>query len=405
MALLKSTFKRWNGSAWDIHYFRTSADIIDETTTYKVMTATERTAISTYLTTFNAANKLLQLDGSGLIPIGLIPGGLNYLTINNPTFTGILKGKLQEGSWLADSSLFKLSSHNASEAGSGIPGFIEFKAVQGDYVDLELNAATIYLKSTNPIDAGAGKITNLASPTLGSDAATKTYVDGLVATGTKPRSPVKAATTVNITLSGLQSIDGYTTVAGDRILVKNQTTTSQNGVYTASATAWSKVAADSVTGVLVFVESGSTNNDTQYYASTDTSWILFSRVDTITASGGLQKVGTDISVASLGITNAMLAGSIAYTKLANTAIVDSLGAWTNPSYGAPNVANTLTVWLQSALSAIKQLRGTANYNTDNAETIAGAYTLAAAKNRTYTGNSDPGTTGYVAGDLFFQDIV
>lgn len=93
MEVLKSTFKRWNGSTWDIHFFRTSADIIEETDSYKIMTADERTAIDDYLNTFNATNKLLKLDGTGKIPVGLIPGGLNYLTKSNPQFTGTMKGR------------------------------------------------------------------------------------------------------------------------------------------------------------------------------------------------------------------------------------------------------------------------------------------------------------------------
>lgn len=50
-------------------------------------------------------------------------------------------------------------------------------------------------------------------------------------------------------------------------------------------------------------------------------------------------------------------------------------------------------------------RGTALYNTSNAQSIAGAYTLANTKNRTYVGSSDPATTGFEEGDLFFQDLL
>ena len=53
------------------------------------MTSTERANL-TLLESFNAADKLLQLDGSGLIPVALIPGGLDYLTTNNPTYTGVM---------------------------------------------------------------------------------------------------------------------------------------------------------------------------------------------------------------------------------------------------------------------------------------------------------------------------
>ena len=402
MSILKSTFKRWNGSAWDIHYFRTSADVIDETTSYKIMTADERTAIANYLNSFNAANKLLKLDGNGKVPVSLIPGGLNYLTKNNPSFTGILKGKQQEGSWLAGGSLFKLSSHNTSDSGSGLPGFIEFKADQGDYVDLELSASQIKLTSLNGVDVNNKKITNVANPTAPLDATNKSYVDGLIASGTRPVDPVKAATTKPISLTGLQKIDDYMTVAGDRILVKDQTGDgADNGIYTASATAWSRIHDDSTAGKLTFVENGTVNNDSQFFATSNTSWSLFSRVDTITVSGGLRKVGTDISVASSGITNDMLAAGIRLSKLESFASNDSVERELLPA----TASRALKDHLEDIYSSIKRLRGAADYATHNGQTIAGAYDAAAEKNRTYTGNSDPGTVGYATGDLFFQDIV
>lgn len=84
MSVIKSVFKRWNGSTWETYYFDTSADLVAETTNLKIMTAAERTAIANNLDAFNAANKLLKLDGDGLIPTNLIPGGLDYLPVNNP---------------------------------------------------------------------------------------------------------------------------------------------------------------------------------------------------------------------------------------------------------------------------------------------------------------------------------
>lgn len=79
---------------------------------------------------------------------------------------------------------------------------------------------------------------------------------------------VKAATTANITLSGTQTIDGVALVAGDRVLVKDQTTASQNGIYVVSATAWSRSAdADTISelaGACVNVDSGTTNGGMRF---------------------------------------------------------------------------------------------------------------------------------------------
>lgn len=71
----------------------------------------------------------------------------------------------------------------------------------------------------------------------------------------------------------------------------------------------------------MFVEEGTFNNDSKFYATSPTTWILFSRVDTITAgvNGGLVKTGTALSIATGGVTNAMLNGSIDQAKIATFA--------------------------------------------------------------------------------------
>lgn len=90
---------------------------------------------------------------------------------------------------------------------------------------------------TANLNAGGFKLTNVATPIAATDAVNKSYVDA-VATGLSPKGNVKVATTANITLSGLLLIDTYQTVAGDRVLVKDQTDLKENGIYVASAGAW-----------------------------------------------------------------------------------------------------------------------------------------------------------------------
>lgn len=86
---------------------------------------------------------------------------------------------------------------------------------------------------------GGFKITGSADPTSAQDVATKAYVDQ-VALGLSPKKAVRVATTANITLSGAQTIDGIAAVAGDRVLVKDQSTASANGIYVVAAGAWSR---------------------------------------------------------------------------------------------------------------------------------------------------------------------
>lgn len=409
MALIKSTFKRWDGTGWNIHYFETSADVVQETDTFKVLTATERTKIATYLTNFGGANQLMLLDGSGLIPVAKIPGGLDYLPTNNPTFTGNLTGpnglfntlRINGPTPATKYYVFDYPAPDSLRIGTATGTALELTESDG------INEGFIW-------NFGNGRLSALATPVNTTDAATKAYVDGLVAEGVTPIPSVKAATTSNlVSLSGTLVLDGYQTVIGDRVLVKNQTTVAQNGIYTVASGAWTKITAESTKGSLVFVENGNTQNDSKFYASTDTAWIKFSQVDTydVIASGGLQKVGTNFGIESGGIGNSMIAtGTIewagATNKLTTAASTDSIdvgNGWLDLRNATSN--ENLIDHIGQLYTAVKKIRGTANYNTNNAETIAGAYDLAEVKNRTYTGSTDPATTGYIAGDCYLQNIV
>ena len=144
------------------------------------------------------------------------------------------------------------------------------------------------------------KITNLTTPTNANDAANKSYVDG-VAQGLNVKSSVVAATTTNITLSGAQTIDGVSITAGQRVLVKNQTTATQNGIYVAAASAWAR-SADQQTptqGDFTFVEQGTTNGSQGWIlANGSTTWTQFSAAGEYTAGTGISISGNTISVAS-----------------------------------------------------------------------------------------------------------
>lgn len=199
-------------------------------------------------------------------------------------------------------------------------------------------------------------VLQVATPTEGDAAnrvASKGYVDG-VAQGLDIKDSCKAATTANITLSGAQTIDGITIGAGDRVLVKDQSTQTENGIYIASASGWSRAAdfaaGAAEAGAFTFVEQGTVNGDNGFVCTSDkgsdvvgTNNIVFSQFSgagQITAGLALTKVGNTLNVAtddssieissdalqvkSGGITNTMLAGSIAASKLAGSIPADKL---------------------------------------------------------------------------------
>lgn len=119
----------------------------------------------------------------------------------------------------------------------------------------------------------AGNITIGGTPSEWNHAVTKSYVDAL-AQGLRVREPVRVATTGNITLSGLQTIDGVTLQAGDRVLVWKQTNAAQNGVYVASSGTWTRASdfdeGSEFPGATVLVKEGETYADTMFVCVNDT---------------------------------------------------------------------------------------------------------------------------------------
>ena len=120
---------------------------------------------------------------------------------------------------------------------------------------------------TADLNLNSRKITSLGTPSAGTDATTKDYVDNLQS-GIAWKDTVRAATTANITLSAPQTIDGVSVIAGERVLVKNQSTASANGIYLVAAGAWTRAldadADHELLNAAVFVSEGTTLADTAW---------------------------------------------------------------------------------------------------------------------------------------------
>jgi phage-related tail fiber protein len=119
------------------------------------------------------------------------------------------------------------------------------------------------------------------------------------------KASVRVATTANITLSGEQTIDGVSVVAGDRVLVKDQSTGSQNGIYVASASAWSRaadcdVASEITSGMLVPVEAGTIGADIIFQLTTENPITVGTTALTFSAAGGAIALLRDGSRAMTG---------------------------------------------------------------------------------------------------------
>lgn len=304
-------------------------------------------------------------------------------SITNSMLAGsIANSKLANSAVQFGSTLVSLGGASTSIAG----------VTELDVDNVNINGNTISTTNTNgnivldpngtgTVDVSGARISNLAAPTNVTDAATKAYVDAQLQ-GLEVKNSVRVATTANGTLASAfangQTVDGVTIATDDRILLKNQSTGSENGIYTVNASgaptrAFDFDADSEVTGgTFFFVEEGTVNADNGFVLTNDGSITVGSTAltftqfsgagqitagDALTKSGNTLNVGVDDSsievnsdalrVKASGITNAMLAGSIDLTAKVTGALPvgnggTGLASIAKGSVLVANSANTLS---------------------------------------------------------------
>ena len=185
-----------------------------------------------------------------------------------------------------------------------------------------LGLGTMAVQNSATVSISGGTITGLSTPSNNSDVAIKSYVDDAVA-GLRTRTIAEVATTANVNLSnGLEAgdtIDGVTLVAGDRVLVKDQSTATENGLYLAvsSGAASRDPEHDTIaelSGGMVVVNQGSTNDNKIFLCTTDSDGSLGSTNITYTqvtpsntgtvTSIGLTQSGSEFSISGSPVTSA-----------------------------------------------------------------------------------------------------
>ena len=242
------------------------------------------------------------------------------------------------------------------------------------------------------VDMGANRVTNIGTPTASTDATTKAYVDS-VKQALDIKDSVKLATTANLgatynngsgTLTmdstGTVTIDGTVTALNDRILIKNQSSGAENGIYyvsTAGATGVAgiftratdaNVNSEVTGGMFTFVEAGSVNADNAYVLTSVTgdatlgtstlTFTQFSGAGQVTAGAGLDKSGNTLEVnvddQTLGIT----ADTLQLKGIANTANGDLIygangsgGGFSALSIGTYDSTNSVGQILQVGASS------------------------------------------------------
>ncbi len=175
------------------------------------------------------------------------------------------------------------------------------------------DATSVNTNSTLAIRDGSGRL-QVSTPAADLDAANKAYVDA-ARTGLDVKASVRAATTAALTLANQlengDTLDGVTLATGDRVLVKNQGTGAENGIYIVAASGAPSRSTDAdansemTPGMFTFVEEGTTNADSGWVMTNDgaitvgttaLTFALFSVAGTIFAGDGLSKSGDVLNV-------------------------------------------------------------------------------------------------------------
>ena len=256
-------------------------------------------------------------EGNQVLYIGIGTGGSGGSATTINAIGG--KGKF------FDTDTTRTTNHVLAGAASGSAAAPTFRALVSDDIpsiahtkisDFDAGVRTNTLNQmavpTGSVSFNSQNITNLADPVNTQDAATKGFVEA-TSQGLDVKDSCVAATTANITISTAlnngDTLDGVTLSTNDRVLVKDQSTASQNGIYvvgSSPARAADLATGANAAGFFTFVEKGTVNADNGFVCTSDSGSAVvgtnnltiaqFSGAGQITAADGLQKSGNTLSV-------------------------------------------------------------------------------------------------------------
>ena len=292
-------------------------------------------------------NRALASNGSGKVAVSDVTATeLGYLDTVSSNIQTQLNAKQP-----LDADLTAIAALSPTDNNVIVGNGSAWVAESGSTARTSLGLGTISTQASSNVSISGGTVTGLGEPSANSDASTKSYVDQAVA-GLRTRIIAEAATTGNINLSNAleagDAIDGVTLVEGDRVLVKDQTDATANGLYLAVAGGAGAASRDpqydtiaELSGQMIVVNQGSVNDNKIFLCTTD-------------------------SDGSLGSTN------ITYTIITpnNSGTVTSITAGTNLSGGT--ITSSGTINLADASTSVK---GAASFSSANFAASSGVITI------------------------------
>ncbi|BAQ88643.1 prophage MuMc02 [uncultured Mediterranean phage uvMED] len=306
---------------------------------------------ATTITSSNlTASRALQSNGSGKVEVSdVTTTELGYLD----GVTSAIQTQL-DAKQTSDAQLTDIAGLTPTDSNFIVGDGSNFVTESGATARTSLGLGSISTQASNNVSISGGSVTGLGSPSASSDAATKNYVDQAVA-GLRTRTIAECATTSNVNLSnGLEAgdtIDGVTLVAGDRVLVKDQSTASENGLYLAVSSGASSrdPEHDSIaelSGGMVVVNQGTTNDNKIFLCTTDNTGsvgstsitytvVTPSNTGTVTSVGVADSGASEFTVGNTPVTSSgnitLAVNSIAHTKISGlgTAATQTVGTSAN----------------------------------------------------------------------------